>query len=728
MTLRRKLLRVRAAAARANANLKRLVSEATGRDDLASWLIRNSIGTPLTLAWRLVAEVRSPMAFLRKLRDYLVLPPEVSPFERDYLAVTNGLAMAFFFLHPPFIVAAAYSSGYPWYFALPLALLVVAAPAAAIRKLSSPRHISLVHAVIAALMGALLLHVTHGTATAEAQIYVFVLLSLLAVMSNPLVVLVGAAGALLLGMPSLFVFIQAGAAVFVARSFFDHVIGLEKIVAALNRRTEDMKRLLDHAEQGFLTLDRTMVPSAERSAAVEEWFGGIAPGERWADVLARHDGDAGAWFEVGFDELLEGLMPAEVVVAQLPRRLQLDERHLAFDYQVLLDEDGGVGGLFVVIDDVTLAMEAEVAEAWQHETTQVIVKIVADRGGFAEFFEEASDLVRALVHGTDDPALERRWLHTLKGNCAVFGLATVSTACHNLESSVIAGERLLSEEERERLADVWVDVVERFGGMVDDLHDTLDVSLEEQEALVQAIARRSPRLDLIAQVARWRQEPMRRRLDRIREQVERLAERLGKEPLEVELRHGDLRLPRETFAPFWTTLVHVVRNAIDHGLEDPDERAAAGKGPGTIRLATYHEGHDVVVAIGDDGRGIDWDAVARKAAAAGLSHGSHEARVEALFADGLSTKETATATSGRGVGMGAVRAAVHDLGGQIEVEAEPGAGTTFRFRFPRELVDAELELLRTSVAQVSLLTPSTAAPRSRPPQPRTESPAQPSSG
>ena len=100
-------------------------------------------------------------------------------------------------------------------------------------------------------------------------------------------------------------------------------------------------------------------------------------------------------------------------------------------------------------------------------------------------------------------------------------------------------------------------------------------------------------------------------------------------------------------------------------------------------LAAEESDDAVVISLRDDGRGIDWNRVKEKARAAGLPHASREELVTALFADGLSTKDTADVVSGRGVGMGAVREAAAALGGLIEVTSEPNQGTTLTFRFPR---------------------------------------------
>ena len=126
-------------------------------------------------------------------------------------------------------------------------------------------------------------------------------------------------------------------------------------------------------------------------------------------------------------------------------------------------------------------------------------------------------------------------------------------------------------------------------------------------------------------------------------------------------------------------LVHLVRNAIDHGLEMPDKRRAAGKvEQGTLRLEAFHRGGSIVVEVGDDGAGLNRDAIVAKAVQRGLiSSGegmSDEAVAELIFQPGFSTAAVTTDLSGRGVGMDVVRRNVADLGGTVTIRSTPRQG------------------------------------------------------
>jgi chemotaxis protein histidine kinase CheA len=168
----------------------------------------------------------------------------------------------------------------------------------------------------------------------------------------------------------------------------------------------------------------------------------------------------------------------------------------------------------------------------------------------------------------------------------------------------------------------------------------------------------------------------------------------------VTLEANGVRVAADRLRRFWSSFAHIVRNAVDHGVESPDERVAAGKPPvSQIELQARLVDDTMTIAITDDGRGIAWDLVRAKAAAAGLPAESREDLETALFSDGISTATTITETSGRGVGLAAVQAVVRELGGRIAVTSEPGRGARFVFSFPAATVGAQ-RFRRTSVGTV----------------------------
>ena len=159
--------------------------------------------------------------------------------------------------------------------------------------------------------------------------------------------------------------------------------------------------------------------------------------------------------------------------------------------------------------------------------------------------------------------------------------------------------------------------------------------------------------------------------------------------IDFEIEGDDVELDRTILTEMRDPLVHVLRNAVDHGIESPEEREAAGKDPtGHVKLTAERERDHVIIEVADDGGGLDPDQLREKAVDEGVK--SREA-VEAMeddevydlvFHPGFSTAEEVTDVSGRGVGMDVVRTTARDLDGSVAVESEPGEGTTVRFRLP----------------------------------------------
>jgi two-component system chemotaxis sensor kinase CheA len=211
----------------------------------------------------------------------------------------------------------------------------------------------------------------------------------------------------------------------------------------------------------------------------------------------------------------------------------------------------------------------------------------------------------------------------------------------------------------------------------------IELAEPELDELIEA-AGNATRSALLEQLQRLRHQRASTRLQRLADQARDLANRLGKGPLEVELSvDRELRLPDEAWSPFWSNFIHLIRNAIDHGIESASERHQRGKPEQSkLRLAASLDSEQLCIEIQDDGRGIPWEQIREQARERGLSHQTRADLIEALFSDGVRTAECISDTSGRGVGMAAVRDATRALGGNIEIDSSEGVGTTIRFEFP----------------------------------------------
>lgn len=197
--------------------------------------------------------------------------------------------------------------------------------------------------------------------------------------------------------------------------------------------------------------------------------------------------------------------------------------------------------------------------------------------------------------------------------------------------------------------------------------------------------------DLQGVVMKLRMVPVGQVFNRFPRMVRDLTHSLGKE-VNLIIQGEETELDRTVIDEIGDPLVHLLRNSIDHGIEKPADRIAAGKNPsGEIRLIARHEGNNVLLMVSDDGKGLNAEVIRRKALEKGLvSKAELDAMdpaevMKLVFLPGFSTAETVTDVSGRGVGMDAVRNKIEALGGALELDSTPGQGTRVRIRLPLTL-------------------------------------------
>lgn len=243
--------------------------------------------------------------------------------------------------------------------------------------------------------------------------------------------------------------------------------------------------------------------------------------------------------------------------------------------------------------------------------------------------------------------------------------------------------------------------------MLSQLSEDLDPA--HFERLQQALAQLEHNTrDLQESVMSIRMLPISFIFSRFPRLVHDTSARLGKQ-VELILQGEHTELDKSVIEKLSDPLTHIVRNSIDHGIETPAERLAAGKpAQGSVKLAASHQGGSVVVEISDDGRGLSRERILAKAREKGLPvhDGMTDAEVwQLIFMPGFSTAEAVTELSGRGVGMDVVRRNIQAMGGRIDIDSAPGMGTRMSIRLPLTL--AILDGLIVAVEQVNYVVPLT---------------------
>lgn len=235
--------------------------------------------------------------------------------------------------------------------------------------------------------------------------------------------------------------------------------------------------------------------------------------------------------------------------------------------------------------------------------------------------------------------------------------------------------------------------------MLQQLADgTDDVDLDKLREGLAELERNTRELQ--GSVMQIRMLPISFAFSRLPRLVRDIASKLGKS-VDLQIRGETTELDKTVMEKIGDPLVHLVRNALDHGIESPEVRVAAGKPEtGTVTLDAYHEGGNIVIEITDDGGGISTGRIAAKARERGLigeDDQLNDRQVhDLIFHPGFSTAETVSDISGRGVGMDVVRRNITDLGGVIEVDSTEGRGSTFRIRLPLTLAILDGQVVRVA--------------------------------
>lgn len=306
--------------------------------------------------------------------------------------------------------------------------------------------------------------------------------------------------------------------------------------------------------------------------------------------------------------------------------------------------------------------------------------------------ESISEIEKVDVTGLDEELKEESQV-TVKQNASVSQSEAAQTQLQKTEGQKASKDEEKNSKKVHQSVRVDLERLDKFMNLVGELviHRTRleqissNLKMGELHETLEQVGRITSDLqDLVMKV---RMLPVERVFNRFPRMIRDLAQELNKE-IEVVIQGEDTELDRTVIDEIGEPLVHLIRNAADHGIESAEERIKAGKNAkGTIKLIAYQEGNKAVIRVEDDGKGLPVDKIKKKAQSLGIdTEGMNDSDIKNLiFMQGFSTAEKLSDVSGRGVGMDVVKTKISSIGGTVDVISESGKGSAFIIRLPLTL-------------------------------------------
>ncbi len=482
----------------------------------------------------------------------------------------------------------------------------------------------------------------------------------------------------------------------------------------VEERTESIKVLLDNTGQGFLTFRNNYRIDPLYSKACQVFFSDPLEEKNALELLTS---GSKVTDQRGIREMLDmvfdGATSIELFTEILPEELTVDGKFLKTEYRMIPP----VGTetqyrVMVILTDVTRERELSEQLRQDEERKEVIVKIAIDKQGFIEFvnemngqFAELRDLMELPLQNIDPNALFRI-IHTIKGGSGSYALKPVTEKAHHIESILDdyrPGAKQLDDSSKQVLESEIEDLETKFRETLDSYSDVISTDelkskdrifqitnskLERLQAFLKDVVPENQHGNLENEFEAFNRQSIAPILRRYKRTAEDLAVRLSKS-IQVNLSGLDTEISMTKFDRLFGTLIHLVRNCVDHGLEEPGIRSVLGKSsPGQVDIHVRNDADRLQIKISDDGKGIDAEHIRKAAITKGIiseseagSLGEQES-LSLVFHAGFSTAKRVSDVSGRGVGMDAINVVVAELGGNIDIRTKIGEGTTFTIDVP----------------------------------------------
>ncbi len=490
----------------------------------------------------------------------------------------------------------------------------------------------------------------------------------------------------------------------------ENFIELNASKERLRHYTRRITHILDNSNQSFLLFDRNMIINQEGSKESEKLFKKNIKGENVAQLLFPDDIEKQELFEsIVFDVSIEKEhIIQDSLFSLLPSIIILNKRALKIEYKILKNKD-----FMLIITNATSQVKLEKKIKQEQEILEMVVAIVTDKNIFFDTKRDYEKFVNQklkLVNHSKEPIynLNRlyRTIHTFKGTFLQLFMQKTVDYLHNVESLISN----LIENKKTNNNDI-INFLKKtnFESFIEKDIKTIKTMLEEtffnDENYISVNVKHAKRIknkiikymqegnsdivilkDILNEMNILTSTRIINTLSHYSTMAYQLAQRLDKEIYEFEI-EGDKEalLPNNDFKPFMKSLLHIFRNSVAHGVEDPETRLKNNKNEiGKITSNFKIQKNQLVITISDDGAGISTKKIKQKLSTKGINTNSlsNKEIYGYIFKNNFSTADEVSEISGRGYGMSAVKVELEKLNGTYEIKSELNVGTTFTFNIP----------------------------------------------
>jgi Chemotaxis protein histidine kinase and related kinases len=494
-----------------------------------------------------------------------------------------------------------------------------------------------------------------------------------------------------------------------------HGIMMEEKNNELNIKNTSIRNLLDNAGQGFLSFGSDMAISDEFSIECVNIFGEYIGNMNLLELIGKYvDQNTVQTIGTIFDGIFRNssTLGNKVYISLLPKELIVKEKYLKAEYKII--NSGDNKRIMMVLTDITDKKDMEAKMLEEKNNLKLIVRALSNKSDlhmaiedYRDFFNNQAYCIICNNEGIKEQLQEIfRMVHTFKGDFSQFYFYNTSEKLHGLEddiSNMLSRSETLDNDDilqflnqidaeaiMEKDFKIISDIIgENFFAANNHIAVDIDRIIEIEKKICELFAEEQCS-EVLTMLKLLRYANLKELLGGYGETLKNLALKLDKSLDDFMVTGDDIYVDKNKYARFTKSLIHIFKNAIDHGIETPDERVAMGKRElGKIGCVIEKIDRDYFsLTISDDGRGIDLLRLKNKALEKGIIDEYRGTMItdrellDLIYIDQLSTKESANTLSGRGVGLSAVKSEVNHLGGTIFVGTELNMGTEFKIVLP----------------------------------------------